>query len=307
MNDGPRDNLTMDIRLGFALPQFGPIAGRGDRIGEFATEAERLGAASFWVGDRLLAPVHPVVGYGGGATMPPEFRSILDPFTVLTVAAAATRTATLGFSVINLPWYAPAVIARTLTTLDVVSGGRLIPGFGLGWSPDEYQAAGVPWGGRGARLEESLDALEALWGPSPASHHGPLLTVPESYLDRRPVQTPRPPVYLGGTSEVALRRIGRRADGWLPAGRVPGGFTPEMFTRQREVIRSAARAAGRGDGDLPTVIRVNVLPGTSMAEVTDAMMAVAAATGITDMFVDLMYVARDTNEALALAADLLAA
>jgi alkanesulfonate monooxygenase SsuD/methylene tetrahydromethanopterin reductase-like flavin-dependent oxidoreductase (luciferase family) len=248
------------IRLGFALPQFGALAGRGDQVAYFAAEAERLGASSLWVGDRLLAPVNPVVGYGGGPAFPPEFRSILDPFTVLTVAATATRNAVLGFNVLNLPWYAPAVLARTLTTMDIVSGGRLIPGFGIGWSPDEYQAAGVPWPGRGARLEESLDALEALWGPSPAEHRGPLLTVPRTYLDLRPMQSPRPPIYLGGISKPALRRIGRRAD---------------------------------------------VMAGTSVEQMCEALETVAAATGITDMFVDLMYCARGVDEALDLASRLL--
>jgi probable F420-dependent oxidoreductase len=294
------------INLGFALPQFGALAGAADQVGRFAAEAEHLGARSLWVGDRLLAPVSPVVGYGGGPTIPAEFRSVLDPLTLLTVAAGATSQAVLGTNVLNLPWYAPAVLARTLTTIDILSRGRLVPGFGIGWSPDEYQAAGVPWAGRGARLEESLDALEALWGPSPVEYQGKLLSVPRSHVELRAAQAPRPPIYLGGTSEAALRRIGRRADGWLPAGVVPGYLTPEMFTAQREVVRAAARQAGRGDDDLPVVLRVNVRAGTSVAQVTDAMAAVAAETGITDMFVDLMYLAQDVDGALELAASLLA-
>src|ERR1700742_4504706 len=98
------------IKLGFALPQFGALAGYGDQVGHFAAEAERMGAASLWVGDRLLDPVHFTVGYGGGPTIPDESRSILDPFALLTVAATATSTATLGSNVLNLPWYAPAVV-----------------------------------------------------------------------------------------------------------------------------------------------------------------------------------------------------
>jgi probable F420-dependent oxidoreductase len=294
------------INLGFALPQFGSLAASADQVGFFAAQAERLGARSLWVGDRLLAPVSPVVGYGGGASIPPEFRSVLDPFTLLTVAATATSRAVLGSDVLNLPWYAPAVLARTLTTIDLVSGGRLLPGFGIGWSPEEYQAAGIPWQRRGARLEESLDALEALWGPSPAQYQGELLTVPRAHVELKPAQAPRPPIYLGGTSPAALRRIGRRADGWLPAAVVPGRFAPEKFTAQREVIRAAARQAGRGDADLPVVLRVNVLAGTSVGQVTDAVQEVAAGTGITDIFVDLMYLALDVDGALDLAARLLA-
>jgi probable F420-dependent oxidoreductase len=297
----------MPIQLGFALPQFGSLAGQGDQVARFAAEAERLGAHSLWVGDRLLAPVHPVVGYGGSDRIPAEFRSILDPFALLTIAATVTERALLGSNVLNLPWYAPAVAARSLTTIDVVSHGRLIPGFGIGWSPDEYRAAGVPWRGRGARLDESLDALEALWTTNPAEYQGKVLTLPATHVDLKPVQRPRPPIYLGGQSAVALARVGRRADGWLPVGRLPDFMVPEVIVKQRAVIRQAAVAAGRGDLDLPAVLRVNMPAGTSVAQIVDAVGAVAAGTGITHVFVDLMYLVRDVDQALDVASQLLEA
>jgi alkanesulfonate monooxygenase SsuD/methylene tetrahydromethanopterin reductase-like flavin-dependent oxidoreductase (luciferase family) len=131
--------------------------------------------------------------------------------------------------------------------------------------------------------------------------------VPKTHLDLRPLQSPRPPIYLGGVSEPALRRIGRRADGWLPAGVIPGYFSPEMFTGQRQVIQAAAEAAGRGERDIPVVLRANVMAGTSVDQICEALETVAAATGITDMFVDLMYLARSVDEALDLVARLLAA
>lgn len=107
-----------------------------------------------------------MVGYTGTDSVPAKFRSLLDPFVLITLAASATSTALLGSSVLNLPWYPPVMLARSLTIIDVASGGRLIPGFGSGWSPDEYQAAGIPSRGRRARMDESLDALEATWaGP----------------------------------------------------------------------------------------------------------------------------------------------
>jgi probable F420-dependent oxidoreductase len=293
------------VKLGFALPQFGSLAGHADQVARFAAEVERLGAHSLWVGDRLLYPVDPVVGYDGSDTLPAEFRSILDPFALLTVAATVTERVSLGFSVLNLPWYAPAVVARSLTTIDVLSHGRLIPGFGIGWSPDEYQAAGVAWQGRGARLDESLDALEALWTANPAEYRGKLLTLPATNADLRPVQRPRPPIYLGGLSAAALRRIGRRADGWLPAGEIPDFMSPGMFLAQWAVIRRAAEQAGRGDLELPTVLRVNAPAGTPVRQITEALATVAAETGITDMFVDLMYLAQDVDHALDLAARLL--
>lgn len=294
------------MRVGFALPQFGGQAHQADRVAWFAAEAERLGAQSFWAGDRLLAPVKPVIGYSGTGTMPAEFRSLLDPFAVLTLAAAATASAQLGSSVLNLPWYPPVMLARSLTTIDVVSGGRLIPGFGSGWSPDEYQAVRVPWRrNRGAQMEESLDALEAIWSASPVSYHGAVWDMPDSYVDLKPVQRPRLPIYLGGVSEAALRRVGRRADGWLPAGRIPDAFEPELFLRQREVIRQAAEEAGRDITELPAFVRVNVRAGTQVRQVADAMAKVARGTGLEHFFVDLMYLTDDVEKAIDIAAQIL--
>jgi probable F420-dependent oxidoreductase len=292
------------IKLGFALPQFGALAGYGNRVGFFAAEAERLGAQSLWVGDRLLHPVRPTVGYGGRSIIPDEFKSTLDPFALLTVAAAVTTTAKLGTNVLNVPWYAPAVLARSLTTIDIVSGGRLLPGFGIGWSPDEYQAAGIPWQARGARLDETLDALDALWNDNPAQYQGKLVTVPETHVDLKPVQRPLP-VYLGGQSEAALRRIGRRGCGWLPAGIVPVFLDADTLLAHREIIQAAAREAGRSE-DIPTVLRVNTTHDTGVPQIVDAVGAVAERTGITDIFVDLMYIATGVDEALDMARDLLA-
>lgn len=280
------------VRLGFALPQFGALA-QVDDVRRFAATAEELGAASLWVGDRLLAPVDPVVGYGGRDTVPVEFRRILDPFALMTVAAVATSAVTIGSNVLNLPWYQPALLARSLTSIDLLSGGRLIAGFGIGWSPDEYVAAGVPWPARGARLDDYLSALDALWTSNPAAYEGRFTTVPAAHIDLRPAR--RPPVYLGGRAPAALRRIARRADGWLPVARVPGRFDADGLRAQRAVV-----------GDLPAVLRVNVAAGASVSAVVDVLSA-AADAGLEDVFVDLMYLARDVDHALALAAELLAA
>jgi probable F420-dependent oxidoreductase len=293
------------MRVGFCLPQFGAPAQQAGQIAQFAADAERLGAHSLWVGDRLMAPVDPVVGYGGSATVPEQFRAVLDPFAVLTIAATATGSARLGSSVINLPWYPPVMAARSLTTIDVLSGGRLLPGFGIGWSPDEYQAANIPWRGRGARLEESLDALEAIWGPGPAAYAGAAWTMPASHIDLRPVQRPHPPIYLGGLSEAALARVGRRADGWLPAVRLPGFAEPGLLLLQREVIARAAADSGRDAGQIAVALRVNASAATTVDEIVAAMDEIEKATGIEHMFVDLMYLAASVPEMLDLAARIL--
>src|SRR5262245_55327176 len=129
------------MRLGFALPQMGSIAGP-DPISKVARRAEELGYSSLWVLDRLLYPVNPRVPYPiGDGSLPQRYKRVLDPVQILTFAAARTEKIGVGTSILNLPWYNPVLLARTLATLDVLSNGRLRVGFGIGWSPDEYDAA----------------------------------------------------------------------------------------------------------------------------------------------------------------------
>ena len=181
------------MRTGFTLPQMGAPAHYAREATGFARQAERSGADSLWVGDRLPAPVNPTVGYGGGDDIPEAFHAVLDPFVLPSIAAACTEHVQIGTNVLNAPWYPTAVLARSLTSIDLVSGGRLVPGLGVGWSPEEYLATGVPMSQRGARLEECLDALEAYWSDNPVEYHGKHWTVPATYADLKPVQRPRPP------------------------------------------------------------------------------------------------------------------
>src|SRR6266508_4466620 len=133
------------MRLGLSLPQIGPLA-TTDNIATIATEAEGAGFDTLWVLDRLLAPVSPRTPYPGkpDGVLPSQFATCLDPLETLTFAAAVTERIGLGTSVLDLPWYRPLLLARRLATLDVLSRGRLVVGFGLGWSRDEYDSLGIP-------------------------------------------------------------------------------------------------------------------------------------------------------------------
>jgi probable F420-dependent oxidoreductase len=281
--------------LGFSVPQYGQSAHA--ELARFATTAEQLGADSLWVGDRLLAAVDPSVNYPGTDGVPEQFRTCLDPFIAWTVAAAVTTRVQLGSSVLVAPWYPPALLARQLTSLDVVSGGRLLPGFGIGWSPEEYQAAGAPFAQRGAQLDEILDALEQIWGANPVAHEGQRWSIPQSWFDLKPVQRPHPPIYLGAFSPAGLKRIGRRADGWTPVVRVPGGVSLDMLNGQRQRIDDAARAAGRDPSDIHCYVRINVAQGADVGAVADAVRLLAD-NGYPDAFIDLLYVATDTDSHL---------
>jgi probable F420-dependent oxidoreductase len=252
------------------------------------------------VGDRLLAPVNPTVGYGGGDTIPKSFHALLDPFVVLSIAAASTERVQIGTNVLNAPWYPPAVLARSLTTLDLVSGGRLLPGFGIGWSPEEYQAVGVPMSQRGARLDECLDALEAYWSTNPAEFRGTHWTVPATYHDLDPVQRPRPPIYLGGYAPAALRRAARRADGWLPVVRPGSGaweFAPATVNGPVDQLRALATEYGRDPAELDLVLRVYPTEGATVEQIVAAVTGAERHTPVKHAFVDLMEVVTSIDEA----------
>lgn len=239
------------MRIGFSVPQFGPFADP-DRTAVMCAALETLGCHSLWVADRLLAPLAPPDGYPGGKAMPVRYATHLDPLLALGVAAAATERVRLGSSTLNALWHPPVVLARALTTLDLISHGRLDVGLGLGWMREEYEAAGVPWRGRGERLEETLDVLDAVWRSDTVAHTGPLWTVPESTVLPKPRQGPRPPVLLGGFTPPALERVGRRADGWLAAS-MPLPFFEALWA----VAAEAAERAGRDPAGLRRVFRVN--------------------------------------------------
>jgi probable F420-dependent oxidoreductase len=241
------------MRLGFALPQMADLAGP-DSIVAVARRAEELGFDSLWVLDRILYPVNPRAPYpAGDGSLPVQYRRVLDPLETLTFASAHTRRVALGTSVLNLPWYNPVLLARRLTTLDVLSGGRLRVGFGVGWSPDEYEAVGTPWHERGKYADEFVRALKTIWTTDPVEFQGAYCRIPKSFIDPKPVQKPHPPIYMAAYTPSAMKRVAKEANGWFPVG-IPIPAMSQMF----EGIRQMAREAGRDPAQLELIVRANV-------------------------------------------------
>jgi probable F420-dependent oxidoreductase len=242
------------MRLGFGLPQMGPSAGPETLIA-VARRAEELGYESLWVADRTLVPVNPRAPYPASAdgSLPDLYKRVLDPLDTLTFVAAHTQKIRLGTSVLNVPWYAPVLLARRLATLDVLSGGRLIVGLGIGWSPDEYEVAGVPWKERGARATEIIEALKVIWTSDPVEFRGRHYTIPKSFISLKPLQKPYPPIYVAAYTPLAMQRVATHADAWFPAG-IPIAALPETF----EGIREMARAAGRDPSAIKLIVRANL-------------------------------------------------
>lgn len=281
------------MKIGYAVPQYGAFADP-DFIRQAAADLEEMGYDSLWAGDRILLPLSPSDPYpGGDGTVPPAFGTFFDPLTALTLAAVATRNVRLGTSTLNALWQPPVLLARTLTSLDLLSHGRLDVGIGLGWLRDEYTATGVPWQGRGERLEETLDLMEAVWTREVVEHKGALWTVPPSHVDLKPFQRPRPPILLAGYTPAALDRVGRRADGWLGAA-----MPMPYLTALRGMALDAAARAGRDPSVLRMVVRMNpaitdapapadqVPHAGTVGQVGDYLLTLAE-TGIDEAFVDL--------------------
>ena len=242
MKEGP-------MKLGFTVPQFGPDAGP-DTLLEVARLAEELGSDSLWVIERLLYPTNPKAPYPATAdgSLPLAYRRSLDPLAILAYLAAATSRVRIG-AFINLPFHNPVLLARELGTIDVLSDGRLDIGLGVGWSLDELEAVGVPMGERGWHAEEALRVLEAIWRDNPVKFEGRYFQVPESYFDLKPVQKPRPPIYMPAYTPVAMSRVGRLADGWIPTG-LPIWAMEQMFAG----IKQGAAEAGRDPSSLKLIV-----------------------------------------------------
>ncbi len=240
------------MRLGFALPQVGKAAGP-EAVAAVSTRAEELGFDSLWVLDRLLWPTKPRAPYPvRDGSLPVQYKSSLDPLQTLAFAAAQTKRVAVGSSVLNLPWYNPVLLARTLTSLDVLSGGRLRVGLGMGWSPDEYEAAGTSWSGKGKRADELIRALKTIWTTDPVEFKGEYVQIAESIIGLKPVQKPHPPIYMAAYAPSALQRVAREADGWFPVG-IPLKAVPEMFGG----IQAMAKEAGRDPSKLELIVRGN--------------------------------------------------
>lgn len=259
-----------------------------------ARRAEALGYRTVWTFQRLFYPVAPREAYYGapGGPWPAAFASVMDPLAVLGFVAASTRTIRLGVSVLLMPLYQPIVLAKQLATLDVLSGGRVDVGLGLGWSTDEWEASGTPMARRGARADEFLRALKAVWTDDPVEFAGEFYRIPRAHVAPKPVQRPHPPLLLGGYHPSVLRRAATLCDGYT-GGNIPLAELTATVAR----VRAAAAAAGRDPARFPIVCRgsFNLTPEAlgpdrralfgSAAQIRQDLGRYAAA-GVTQMFLE---------------------
>ena len=232
------------MQFGVALPQFGPRArdpAVRERIREVAVAAERLGYDIVWTAEHLILPYTVHTPYPYGDRLPFDVADpILDVASTLAYVAALTSRVRLGTSVVVLPYHHPIALAKALTSVDLLSGGRLLLGVAGGWLREEFDLLGVPFRERGARTDESLALIKRLWTEDRVSFRGRFFSVDDAAFFPKPLQRPHPPIWVGGDSAAALRRVARFGDGWLAAPRDLDHLDAGIDT-----IRRAAETAGR--------------------------------------------------------------
>jgi probable F420-dependent oxidoreductase len=192
--------------------------GRGlEFIQGTATRMEELGFAHYWAPDHVVFFDRYLSSYphsDDGTFGFKQDQGLLEPMMVLQAAAAVTTRMELGTSVEIITERNPVVRAKHVATLDHFSDGRFLYGVGIGWSKEEYAAVGVPWENRGARADEYIQAMDALWTQHRASFHGEFVNFDDVVAFPKPVRQPRPPVLIGGITRPALRRTAMYGDGW---------------------------------------------------------------------------------------------
>jgi probable F420-dependent oxidoreductase len=239
------------MHVGFFLPNIGQV-GNANTLVRVARRAEELGYDSLWVTDRLFYAVKPKTSFYGGP-LPEPYKRVLDPVGTLTFVSAQTNHIALGTSVLDIPFYNPVLLARQLTTLDLLSNGRLRVGFGLGWSQDEFDAAGAEMKKRGKRADEFLKVLKIIWTSDPAEFHGKYFQLPQSIIQPKPIQKPHPPIYMAAYAPAAMKRAATFANSWMPVG-----MPVSALKSASEQITSMARGAGRNPADLKIATRYNL-------------------------------------------------
>jgi probable F420-dependent oxidoreductase len=224
------------MHIGIVFPQT-EFGGSASEVRAFAEEAEGLGFEHIFAYDHVLGanPDRPGGWHGPYDSTSP----FLEPFVLFSHMAAVTRTIGLTTGILILPQRQTALVAKQAATLDVLSGGRLRLGVGLGWNAVEYESLGEDFHNRGRRMEEQIAVLRQLWTQPLVDWHGEWHTIPDAGINPLPVQQPIP-IWFGGGAEPALRRAARLGDGWMPNQRTPSDAQPLL-----EFLHRCLREAGR--------------------------------------------------------------
>jgi probable F420-dependent oxidoreductase len=222
------------LSFGLALENFTPHPREPsfESLAAYARRAEELGFDSLWAWDHMLL----------GSKNPFPF---MESLSTLSALSALTRRVELGTGILVLPIRNPVVLAKVTSTIDRISGGRLVLGVAGGWYEREFEAAGVPFSERGRLFERNLEVLIRFWTEESVSGQADGMTFKNAVMLPKPVSRPRPRVLVGGYVDRVLRRAATLGDGWLAYF-----YTADSFARSWAKVRSFAEGAGRDPGAL---------------------------------------------------------
>src|SRR5919108_3642734 len=255
-----------------------------------ASQAEALGFASVWVHDHVFNAGHVFRRIG--------HRPYYEPLTLLSYVAARTERVGLGTSVLVLPYHNPIRLAKTAATLDVLSGGRLILGVGVGAVPPESEAMGSPYAERGGMTDEAIAVMKELWTQDDPRFAGKYSRFSGMPFSPKPLQRPHIPLLIGGNSRAAIRRAVRLGNGWHPLA-----VSPERLTQALRYLQAQAQAAGRDLAEIPVSLSIPLGPssagrvalGTAPGEIVQNIQAYAdlgvqmiAISGHTDRMAEIL-------------------
>jgi len=221
---------------------------------DYGVRMEQLGYESVWVWDHILLGVDP-------------YFPILDALSVLTAVAARTESIRLGTGILVLPARNPVSLAKQLSSIDQISNGRLTLGMAGGWYKREFDAIGVPFKKRGDIMDMNLEVLTRLWHEHSVTGSYPPYELKEAVLSPKPVQTPRPPILIGGYVDRVLKRAGVAGDGWLTYY-----YTAEGFAKSWTKVRNFAEEAGKDPDTLKSINQLPIYVGKSREEVEAPML-----------------------------------
>jgi len=244
------------LEFGVRLPVSGPLASvRGIR--EVALKAEELGFRSIWVNDHVawtkLTHKHHISTGSADALEGREEPLFFESLTTLAFLAAITRRVKLGVACVVLPCRNPVYLAKQAANVDVLSGGRLILGVGLGSRATilarEFEILNYPLESRTERFEEYINIIKTVWTKPVASYNGKYYRFQGAEIFPKPIQTPHPPIWVGGWSTASMLRALKLADGWIP-----GWLTPSEMAERVRYLREMASALGRGAEDFTVAV-----------------------------------------------------
>jgi len=221
----------------------------GIDIGELARALEERGFESLFLCEHTHIPVSRRSPYPGGGELPKRYFHTHDPFVALSFAAAATRRLKLGTGIALIPQRDPIITAKSVASLDQLSGGRFTFAIGGGWNVEEMEDHGARYETRFKLLRERVLAMKALWTQEQAEFPGELGNFDPAWLYPKPRQKPHPPILLGGETDYTVRRVVEFCDGWFPRPRA--GWEPRSAATR---LREAARETGRDPASLSITV-----------------------------------------------------